>query len=68
MNDFALWTVLIEIIKSSQYRGLSVTCDVVWYKKINWAPGTYRLGEENQEISRELRLLVVRAEAERSER
>lgn len=30
----------MERIKRSQARGSSVTCNVVWYKKINWADDT----------------------------
>lgn len=44
------WTALIERIQRSQPRGSSVTSDVVWYKKMNWATGTYCLRNENSEI------------------
>lgn len=46
MHDFALWTAVFEI-NGSQPRVWLVTCDVVWYKKINWATGTCCLGNEN---------------------
>lgn len=47
IHDPALWTVLMEIPKSSQSTGLSVTHVMIWYKKISWANGTKCLVNDN---------------------